>query len=590
MNRSSWLVLALTALLSGCREDTPGADAPNPLSFITPEHSVVAGECSLAVTLEAQTPEGDARPVVVPVTVELEAEPMGSAVFYRDAACTARITSAELPLGTSRATVFFRSTQAPSVSLGATAAGFTPARQTHAVRAAAPASAVFLGEYQTLPTSGCSARVDVELRDAYDNPAPSDTPRSLTFTGSSRGLSFYSDATCTTAITDAPFAATASATSFHYKSTTSELASVVINPSGLPPARQEAQILPIVRNRACELSEQDTSVICRILPAQVDPAKTMLFYQAGTSEPLPASSMVRCSLSGPDTLTCSRNTAGRSVTIRWGTVELARGLRVQHLRPECSTPTTTLEVPIDPVSPDNTFLLVGSENDRTVLDEKNFFTAKLKSPTRVELQFSTACGTAWKGALQVVQWDGARVIRGSDALTTGQGHVAIGGLPSTDLSTTAMLFTHRVSRTSTPNTCDRGLRGEVSSPHKVSFWRAGGYPAPACATASVDEISWERIDFGALARVQPLLFTFEPGTLGMNLTLPGAVDSERTVVFSGSQTLNGQSGGESTSAEEGALGEMLVEMQLYSSSQLGLRREHGRGTTRVNAFAVQFEP
>ena len=68
--------------------------------------------------------------------------------------------------------------------LTATAASLTPAQQDETVRAGEPTGLAFLTSAQSLNAGECSARVELELRDAYQNPAFSSSPRGVTPSGS----------------------------------------------------------------------------------------------------------------------------------------------------------------------------------------------------------------------------------------------------------------------------------------------------------------------------------------------------------------------------------------------------------------------
>ncbi|MET0404480.1 MAG: hypothetical protein ABW123_18855 [Cystobacter sp.] len=652
MIRSPWLALALLALLTGCRADSTGADTrryacvqeadcvpgfaclagfcqrpvtpplgdagedsdtdagnpgggdggtdggtgpvPGRLGFVTPAQTVTAGQCSSPATVETQTAAGNGAVVDSAVTVTLSA-PAGSGVtFFQDASCTSTTTTATVAAGASRATFYFRGTTAQGVTVTAAASGLTSAQQLQTVRAAAPASLVFTTSAQSLDVGACSARVELELRDAYANPASFSSQTRLTPSGT--GLYFSSDSACNTSVTDAPFAANASRTSFYFRSRPSGTVRLTASVSGLPSVAQDQSVQSLqttVRTGTCEIGSSSLTTTCTLSPALSDTTKTMLFIQAVGPGLYPSEASARCWLASRSTITCSRNSAsgGDVFPIWWKTVEMATGLKVQHLQPTCSTRATNLPVFINSVSAANTFLLVSSENDGVGLDTDDFFTAKLTSSSRVDLQFSTPCSRAWKGALQVVELSGARVTRGTSAMAVGATQAPVSSLSSVDPTTSVLLHTHRVTTSSSPSKlCDRVLRGELSSATSVHFFRGAG--ASGCGASPIEEISWERVDFGPLARVQSRLIEFPAGNrLPASTPLISAVETARTVVFSGAQSLGGQAGGESNH-DNPVIAEALAGLTLASSTELSAQRIPGNtySYTKVNACVVQFEP
>jgi hypothetical protein len=575
---------------------TDGGSGPVPtrLGFVTTAQTVTAGQCSRAATVETQTAAGSTAAVGSAVTVTLGAATGSGVTFYQDATCSSATSTTTVAAGASRATFYFRGTTAQGVTVTASAPGFTSAQQGQTVLAAAPASLVFTTSAQTLAVGECSSKVELESRDAYANPTSFSVQTNLTPSGTD--LFFYSDATCNTAITNAPFAAGASRTSFYFRSRPSGTVRLTASVPGLNPVSQDQDIRALqstVRTGYCEMGPSETTKNCFISPAVSDRTKTLLLVQAVGPGLYPSEASARCWLATRSTITCSRNSApgnGQTFPIWWKTVEMASGLRVQHLQPTCSSSALTVPVTINSVSPGNTFLLVSSEIDGTTLDADDFFTAQLANSSRVDLQFSTPCSPAWKGSLQVVEMSGARVTRGTASMSSGTTQASASGLSAVDLNTSALLFTHRVSTPSTARLCDRVLRGELSSSTSINFSRGAG--SFGCSAATVDEIGWERIDFGPLARVQTKLIEF-PANSRSPSSPPSitSVDTTRTVVFSSAQSLGGQAGGESN-YNSPVISESLAALYFNSSTELVAQRiaNNANSYTKMNACVVQFEP
>ncbi len=254
-------------------------------------------------------------------------------------------------------------------------------------------------------------------------------------------------------------------------------------------------ILPVVRTGTCVLANGASAVDCAISPPQLDVAKTMLLFQATSDSADPFSANVRCVLANTSTVTCSRFGTAGVVNVGWQTAELASGLRVQHLEAGCSGQ-ATIEVPLKAASsPANTFLLVSSEKDGSSLDTDDFFTARLGASDHVDLQFGEPCTASWGGSIQVVEFTGASVTRGvTGPMDTDETVLTVTGLPPAPLSTTALLFTYRVSSATEPGVCDRVLRGEMTSSTTLTFTRSAN--DLGCENATIEAISWERINLG----------------------------------------------------------------------------------------------
>jgi hypothetical protein len=206
----------------------------------------------------------------------------------------------------------------------------------------------------------------------------------------------------------------------------------------------------------------------------------------------------------------------------------------------------------------------------------------------VDLQFSTNCTSSWKGSLQVVEADGIQVTRGTGAMFGTNTQAVYTGQPAVNPASSALLFTYRVSNAGSANLCDRVLQGELSSSTGVSFSRGAG-ATTGCTTAVIDEISWQRIDFGALAKVQAVPVSLSPFQTTSTFTI-SAVDETRTVAFASGQAMNGQGGGESDFAGDDLLGASLGAFEFDSSTLLRISRDTTESRAKWTTYVVQFEP
>ena len=567
---------------------------PTKISFVSPPQAVDLQACSpAAVELETQTASGVAAPVAAQTTVNLRAR-NNDLLFYPNDRCSAQQvrTTATIPAGGSRASFYFRGSAVGVSPIDVFASGLGAASQSQVIRNGVPTAVAFVSPAQTVSAGVCSAEVVLEVRNATGGATAfaTATPAGLTLSPAG-GPSLYSDASCTTAITDATFAAGATQARFYFRGVTGGTFILGAKPSTLPQVTQPVTILPVVRTGTCMLPDGVSAVDCPISPAQLDMAKTMLLFQATSNSADPSSSNVACALKDTSTVTCGRFGTGGVVNVAWQTAELASGLRVQHLAAACGG-LATLDVPIpQPVgSLANTFLLVSSLKDGTSLGEDDFFTGHLHATDHVDLQFSVPCTPSWQGSVQVVEFTSASVTRGvTGPMSTGETVLTVTGLPAAAPSTTALLFTYRVANATQPGICDRALRGEITSASTLTFTRSN--EDLGCANATIEAISWERINLGDRGRAQHLRAELNDTLHNIQLTIPTAVDTTRTLVFASNQALSGQGGGETDFTGDDILGAVIARHTLVAPNRVEIRRDFtGDADTRWFSTVLQLNP
>lgn len=218
------------------------ANAATRLAFVTPPRSLVAGACSLALTVETRDSFGNPRPVGADTAVTFS-----GASFFADPACGTPASAVTIASGQGTGTVYARATQAGTVDVVATAPGLGSAAQPLTVTAAPASALAFVTGPQTVVAGSCSAVVTVETRDAYGNPSPvgAATPVAL----SSTGLSFFSDASCGTAASTVSVAGGQARASFSFRGTVAGAQSLTAQVSGWAPVTQSATITPAAPSR-----------------------------------------------------------------------------------------------------------------------------------------------------------------------------------------------------------------------------------------------------------------------------------------------------------------------------------------------------
>lgn len=237
------LTAASAGLTPGMQAATVVAGAPAALAFTTSPQTRAAGACSAAVTLEVRDALGNPSPVSAPTAVSLAAAPPAGFTFFSDAGCTAAVGSVTVGTGNTGASFFFRGTAAGSVDVSAAAAGWAPAQQPQVIAPAAATALVFTTPARTVSAGGCSANLDAQVRDAFGNPVPQATARTVALTASPpAGFSFFSDPACATATGSATIGVGASSASLFVRGTTASTVTVTAQSAGLSDATQAVTI------------------------------------------------------------------------------------------------------------------------------------------------------------------------------------------------------------------------------------------------------------------------------------------------------------------------------------------------------------
>jgi hypothetical protein len=214
------------------------------LAFTTAAQTMTAGACSGLVTVQSQDAAGNAANVASSTTVNLVAAPSTSFLFYSDNTCTTAIT--QVTVAVSSAGFYFRGTRAGSVSVTASTAGsLSPATQGQTLNRDIPSKLVFTSAVQSLTARACSALASLEVRDQFDNVTPVVAGATVTLTAvPPAGFAFFSDSSCTAAVTTAAVAPNGSTASFYFKGTAAGSVVVTATSPGLGSVPQTESINP----------------------------------------------------------------------------------------------------------------------------------------------------------------------------------------------------------------------------------------------------------------------------------------------------------------------------------------------------------
>ena len=560
------------------------------LVFTTPARTPVAGECT-SLMLVRNNAYG--LPVTGEETFAVVLPEMSQAALYQDLGCNTALSSVAFSALESARTVYFRGVRAGPVEVKLTN-GVAQGKQVQTVKAG-PATKLVLSptDGQRLVVEECSSAVTARVADMYDNPVPFASANNIVLSASpGGGFTFHTDDKCQgAAVTRAPFAAGSAETTFRFKGANAATVEVTAAVSSFS-LKQTHTVAPLVRRATCSLEVDALSTACAITPPLASRERAFFFFQATTPAGAKASdaAFVQCALTDVSTLTCSRKAGAVRVNINWQVVELAKGLRVQHVVQRCSGSPTVVTIP-EPVDITKSFVLFSAAQSGGNVDNDDFATAVLKTSTSVEVGLTSgACGGNNEYSLQVVQWDGVSVTRGvAGPMTTDA--FDVNDLPAVaDYAHTIVLSTHQTTASGTPNICDRLVRVESTSATSLRFSRGAGTSGTSCIGASVPAIAWERIVVPLGASVQKGVVTINNGSTASTLFLGSSVDTNRSVLFTSSQAQGGQGSGETSYSTDDVPGVASARLDFTSSSQMRLTRDSNLGTSKWTVYTLQFEP
>jgi hypothetical protein len=580
------------------------------------QNSVPALGCSGAVDVELRDAGGNVVTVSGTRTVTMSATAAANVTWYSDSSCNTALTGGDATItnGNSSVRVYFRAENTGAITLTAASSGVTNGTQGATIIAANPSQLVVTTADATIESGFCQL-VTVQRQDSLSRPA---TPASATTVthavAPTSGLSYFSDATCATAL-GATFniASGQSSANVYVKGTQaslsgttpgSQLYTLTFTAPSLTQDTAGITVLPMARRRSatCQIGANQQTTTCAITPTLSDISRTMLFFQAaaGDADDTPSEDHVTCALQlngGAAEMACTRSVStGAALDIEWQTLSFpypssqAGGVSVQHLSGGC-TAAATNAMPINTgftanpsATTGNTFVLFSHRSTGNNNDFEHHFTGRLTATNNFRVEqaaSSTTCSVTMGFTAQVVTWNGAAVVRGVQAGGSGASFTA------TATSTTNRSFVLHSSRMATSDTssndiCRRRLKGEITNGTTLTFTRG-------CTGSDVQDIAWELITVPATASVATLGGNTGNNGNNVNLAMSNA-DLVRGVAF-----LSGMGpGGTANSATDYNSGDQVGAAQgravVNSSSQVGVARPGSDGVGQFSGFFLQVTP
>ena len=573
----------------------------NHLTFTTGSHTVVATQCSPAVTVQLQNPMNN--PVVVgsAVPVGLMSSPSGL-LFFSNSVCTLALPNAVISPGNSSTTFYFRSSTPNAYTLNVTSSGSIGASQQHSISPQTATKLVITSAVHLLVGAGACRAITVQQQEANSSPVVAGPPVPITL-GSSpttvSPLTFFTASNCTNPVTSVNIPTGASSVTFYASAWTGSTYTVNVSSGALTPANQTFSVRPLVRSGSCQLDVSTLNRVCNIPnPAQTDIAKTALFFQVTSNTANLSQAAVRCELTATSSIFCRRNLAGVPVTVYWQTLELDTGMNVLRQTVNCPDDGgTTVSVPFGGAG--GTFVLTSQSTDSTSLDPTTLYTVE-RVGGGVNVEWEQACVAGVPGyqvSLQLVTMNGAvsQAVVGTMPMGSASATTAAATPPGVGTALPFVLTTQTLTAGGNAELCSRALRSE-STPTGFAFTRAHDSTASGCLAESMSRISAERVYPGTAWRVEVFGTTLAQGDTGGVISLPRAYDATRTVVFaSGQLPGGGQGSGESGLSSGNTLGDAVAAHVLdagsdFSARQVFLLRGSTQGSARWTSYVLEVGP
>ncbi|WP_095976789.1 putative metal-binding motif-containing protein [Melittangium boletus] len=551
--------------------------------FTTPSRTSRAGECTPAISFEWRDAFGN---LALGKPKSLSLSTTTNAVLYQDAACQMALP---LPANTAEASsfsVYLRGTVPGTAEVVAVGGTDITERQVQTVNPGEAKKLEFFNpSVQTLLAGECSSPVTVRVLDEFGNQTALSTDSSIALSSNLGGFGFYPESGCTGADSSTlSLPAGAKEARFRFKGKTGGNVTITAALSTLTPATQAHEIIPAVRRGSCTLAKNQKTKTCPITPQLRDLTKSFLVFQATTTTDNPNDSFVHCKLERTQ-VSCGRVGTQEDANIQWQVVELASGLRVQHLVSGCTGLTTSVK--FNAVDMNKSFVLYSSSQIGTKTGSNDFAGVQLVSPTQVDIVLNYDCNEHTY-VVQVVEFEGATVSRDNKGPMTTSEMSATGLEPEQETARTVLLSTLQTTVETDADICNRMVRAEISTVNSVAFTR--GADATNCANADVARIHWERISFPAGTRVQSKVLTVGDKNKIATATLDTPVDATRTLLLSSSQINGGQANGETSYRAKDIPGVAAGRLTLTPSGQLQVERDADLAQARWTSYAIQLEP
>lgn len=224
------ITVSSTGLTSASRTWNVTAGPAAKVVVTTAGATVTAGTC---VAVQAQVQDAYDNPVAGARTIDYAASPSTGVTFFTNTDCTGAGTSESTGAGSTVNFSFRANVPAAPLTLSAASTGLTTGTRDWTITLGPPAKLAWkTGEAPpaTLARFTCGGPYTAQLTDSADNVVTvsgADRPVTFTAPGGNAGLTFFSDASCTTVATGATMAIGTSEVGFYLLGTGGAMASTV---------------------------------------------------------------------------------------------------------------------------------------------------------------------------------------------------------------------------------------------------------------------------------------------------------------------------------------------------------------------------
>jgi hypothetical protein len=232
---------------------------PNKLVFTTAPQTKKANACSGAVTLQAQDSGGNVVTLSSPLNINLAAAPSTGFGFYSDPLCSMAVSQAAIGTGASQATYYFKGTAAGAVTMSTGSSLAVNPTQVATIQPEVAGALVFTNLPLTVTAGVCSAALTLQSRDAYGNASPvaADTAVMLSAMPATN-ITFFSDATCATAVLAVTLPNGSSSVPFYVKANSAPTYSLQALAGSLGMASQVLTVNPAAASQLVILTSGQT--------------------------------------------------------------------------------------------------------------------------------------------------------------------------------------------------------------------------------------------------------------------------------------------------------------------------------------------
>jgi hypothetical protein len=340
--------------------------------------------------------------------------------------------------------------------------------------------------------------------------------------------------------------------------------------------------LPLVRRGSCTLTNQD--VTC----AELDGGslgQSFLVFQASSISTQANEAMVRCRLDdAPFRVECNRGMANTQmpVQIEWQVVSHARAIEARHAAIVFSgRDDQPLQFAPPLVSMQQGFVLGSEFSAGTIINGNNYISMSLASNAAVSFRAGFDRNRPAGAAFQVVSMQGVAV---DHALLNGFPFSPQSLLVSGVATSRQLVLTSVTDESQAETSCLWGARSFLDG-GSAYLARGAGLTNSACMLA-FEQVSVQRINFPPGNEVRAALVEFTGASTAQMVPLTG-IQPHRTLVLASDQSLNGQSGGETSWTSTGIqANRVLLKLQ---GQQLEARLVgNGGATSRFTVWVVQL--